>query len=221
MKPQIRILVIFMTLFALPIYWSADKTLQLYATSIAKDRVLARVEDESYLSALFGIPLPFKHADYMLFRGKSLTDNILAEYLNSNPEVPSKKFRIYFEFTDGVGKKHWFEYSADTCGVRYCPFEIKKFSEIPVSSLNWSEGVVREKVVSEWILGYEIHERFMISIYADETITNLYVDVRNKGRNPIDRTLRQLMASQGPDYWHGHWRFSRNYTTGRTEIGEW
>jgi hypothetical protein len=134
MKSQIRILVIFMTLFALPIYWSLDKILQLYATSIAKERVLARVEDDGYLSNLFGIRLPFNYADYMITRGKSLTDNHLADYLNSNAKVPSKKLSLYFEFTDGVDKKHWFEYPADTCGERYCPYESGKLLRFRLQS---------------------------------------------------------------------------------------
>ena len=68
-------------LLAVPTYWTADKLLQIYATSIAKDRVLSQVQDEKYLSELFSIPLPFQYADYVTLEGKSLKENSIAGQL--------------------------------------------------------------------------------------------------------------------------------------------
>ena len=205
---------IFYALLAVPTYWTADKLLQIYATSIAKDRVLAQVQDEKYLSQLFAIPLPFQYANYEIIEGKSLKVNGIARQLAAMKERQTKPFKLYFKYTDGVERKHWYEYPTEGCTVVYCTYNPALLQPIPPLAEKDVAYVVRDKRIHTEVLLYSISVQISLVIIMNGKIGSIEAHIANKGRNPIDRTVRQLSAALAPDFWQIKWSYSFNPVNG-------
>ena len=141
-----------LAVLAVPIYWTADKLLQIYATSIAKQQVLAQVQNEEYLAELFSLPLPLQYANYVVLEGKSLKDNPISGQLYLMKERQPKPFRVLFLYTDGVERKHWFEYPTEGCTVVYCKYDSTLLMAIQTPSKMDVTYVFREKSIEKKVL---------------------------------------------------------------------
>lgn len=203
-----------LALLAVPAYWTADKLLQIHATSIAKDRVRAQVQDETYLSELFDIPTPFHYADYVTLEGKSLKDNAIAGQLKFMHEARTKPFRIHFKYTDGVEKVHWYEYPTDGCTVVYCAYNPGLLHPIPSPLENDVTSLFREKWVEIDVLIYAISTKVSISQYKNGKVEYVSAYIANEGRNPIDRAIRKFTAALAPEFWQIKWDYSFNAVSG-------
>lgn len=214
-------LLIFGALLFVPTFWTVDKLLQIYATSIAKERMLARVQDEAYLSQLFSIPTPFQYADYYVFEGNSLTRNELTSFLKFTTAIPTKRFRTYLKYTDRLAKTHWFEIPLDECKDAYCNYDPALLN--PTSALDEIDvsGIIHKKNISERILFYDFIETVTLSKYKNGKIVSISASISNTGLNPIDDTIRQLEATSGPDYWKIRWTYSEDKVSGDIAIEEY
>jgi hypothetical protein len=220
-------LLICTALLAVPAFWTGDKLLQIHATSIAKERVLARVQDEEYLSQLFSIPTPFQYADYYVFeanyltRKESHTRNELTRFLKFTTAIPTKRFRIYLKYTDRLAKIQWFEFPLDGCKDGYCNYDPALLN--PTAALDEIDvsAIIHEKNISERILFYDFIETVTLSMYTNGKTISISASISNTGLNPIDDTIRQLEASSGPDYWNTRWTYSESKVSGDIAIEEY
>jgi hypothetical protein len=217
------VLVVCGAVLAIPTYWVADKLIQTYATSIAKDRILTRVQDEEYLANIFHLQRPFLYANFLVFYGTSLEENELAIYINTTTRLPKKRFHIYFEYTNGVGEKLYYEYMSERCGERYCHYDKDSLipSDINPAQVKAGASEVKKLDIVEVILGYAVLENYSMSVEENGTISHLSVYVANQGLNPLDRLMRRLSASHPPYYWWGRWRYEMDYVIGNEIVGGW
>ena len=120
----------------------------------------------------------------------------------------TKPFKLYFEYTDGVARKHWYEYPTEGCTVVYCTYDPALLKPIPIPSERDVTYSIRKRRLKTGVLLYTISVDISLGLYANGKIVSIGAVVANKSRNPIDRTIRELTASSGPEFWHTKWQYS-------------
>ena len=221
-----RTLFFVLLIFPIPLYWTADKILQIYATSVIEGQVLKNIHSPSFLSGIFNLSTPLVFSKEIYFSGAtfgaaSKSNNRLRDFINGqgifeinkiNP--PTREFVAYLSFVDGLGKVDWYFYDVKLCGREMCKYEEEKLLKVSnVTYLKDSSAELRQVVKGEH-LGYRIDTVYYLYVMDGNQLSGLTVSILNEGLNPLDNMFRQLLSSTAPNYWYEQWNYQEDFVTG-------
>lgn len=200
-----RFLIWVCAILALPTYWSVDKALQKYAVSIASQRVVAEASDPEFWVRTFNLKtLPLRQGvDFV--EDDSIDSNGITRLISGAFEDPVFDREVILVLRAKNGKRTWLKYHLTVCGERYCPFDATKFQPTQPLSKEEMQLKSQEKHRRISVLGYPLIVVFAVGVDGVGNILFSDLYILDDGRNPVDRTLRQLSASTAPEFWSRAW----------------